>query len=307
VPWAVRAVTVSDSDCVWTPPGLDASEAEGFLLPSAGIPDHAFEAIHRWITGAKYDHEFINWDFMIDFQAASRTNLGFTTQNILRVDAALNLLRRLTETQRTHLLDYMLSSLQPRPGVRPRMPERAEQLRGTLRAAGAGWTVGARGDRWGLVRVTPLGVAEAVEAVMSSADRATTLLRSAWAGGYGVDPSPGHAYFDAVRAVEVYSCPLISPKDSSATLGKDIHVLRSKPSAWEFALTGSAGAGGVERLISMMQFLWHSQTDRHGSADYEDVSQEEAQAAVLLASTLVGWLAAGALSRATPEGGESAG
>lgn len=32
----------------------------------------------------------------------------------------------------------------------------------------------------------------------------------------------------------------------------------------------------------MMQLLWHSQTDRHGSEDYADVTVEGAQAAVPL-------------------------
>ncbi len=138
---------------------------------------------------------------------------------------------------------------------------------------------------------------DVVQDTLSSADKASELLRSAWESAFGVNPKPSHAYYDAVRSVEVLSCPLISPNDGNATLGKDINVLRSGANKWQFAMSGSRTSSPVEHVISMMQLLWHSQTDRHGRADYEDVSLAESQAAVLLASTLVGWLSKGMLTR----------
>lgn len=71
------------------------------------------------------------------------------------------------------------------------------------------------------------------------------------------------------------------------SLGKDINVLATKPEAWTFALSGDQS---VERLLGAFRLLWHSQTDRHGREDYEDVGVDEAQAAVLLATAIVGWL-----------------
>ncbi|MBI9114483.1 hypothetical protein [Sanguibacter suaedae] len=286
-------------DYQWMPPGLDPERAQAFLTPSTGLPEAASEAIHRWIVDDKYSHESLSWKFMIDFQSASHMDLGLLHQNTVQVGDALKYLRTLTEDQRTYLLDYMLSGLYPRPDIGRAMPERATRLASILRASGAGWTVMARRGRWGLQRVVPVGVTDVVESVLSSADRASALLRTAWSGAFGLESSPSHAYYDAVRAVEVYSCPLISPRDKLGTLGKDINVLRSKPEAWTFALVGSDRTSAVEHLVSAMQLLWHSQTDRHGYADYRDISQLEAQAAVLLASTIVGWLSQGALRRAT--------
>jgi hypothetical protein len=286
-------------DFQWVPPGLDPEEAQDFLTPSTGLPKAAWEAIHRWIVYEKYNHENLQWNFMIEFQAASHINLGLINQNFVKVPDALKLFRTLSEEHRTYLLDYMLSSLHPLPETGRPMPARAKELDRILRASGAGWKVAARRGRWGLERVVPVGVTEVVDSVLSSADRSSALLRSAWSGAFGLKASPSHAYYDAVRAVEVYSCPLISPLDKAGTLGKDINVLRNKPEAWTFALAGSNRTSAVEHLVSAMQLLWHSQTDRHGYADYQDVSEREAQAAVLLSSTIVGWLAQGALQRAT--------
>jgi hypothetical protein len=47
-----------------------------------------------------------------------------------------------------------------------------------------------------------------------------------------------------------------------------------------------------------MKLLWHSHSDRHGHGDYVGVTAEESQAAVLLASTLVGWFAKGLVTKA---------
>ncbi len=287
------------SDFRWTPPGLTPDEAEAFLTPSTGLPPTARPALHRWIVKDGTSGNLVRWGFMLDFQAASGIDLGVVHEPFVIVEKAIRFLQALTEEQCVYLLDYLLSHVSPGPRPASPMPSRVDGVASILHSAGAGWQVGNRQGRWGLVRVVPIGVAEAVEGVLSSADRASALLRPAWTGAFGLGSSPSHAYFDAVRAVEVYSCPLVSPNDRSATLGKDINVLRTKPEAWVFALSGGNRSTSIDHLVSTMQLLWHSQTDRHGAADYQDVSVAEAQAAVLLASTLVGWFAQGALQRSS--------
>lgn len=121
-------------------------------------------------------------------------------------------------------------------------PNRIEELRALLSAAGARYTVDFVSTRYGLVERLPSGVVAVERAVVSSSARASDLLQRAWNAAYGVHPSPSYAYYDAVRAVEIFSSPLISPKDSSSTLGKDINVLRNKPEAWTFAMAGSSNA-----------------------------------------------------------------
>lgn len=238
----------------------------------------------------------MDWSVIVAFQNASRRDLGLRAHNQVRVETALAAFRQFDMVTLTHLLDFLLMRVIYVSDA-ARRPGRVEELDAILRAAGAGWRVGERGGRWGLVAAVNTGVAQVVSQVVSAADRSAALLKSAWDGAFGVNPNSSHAYHDAVRAVEVYSGPLFSPNDHKATLGKNIAVLRSKPEAWSFALAGSQNATYVEHLISAMQLLWGSHTDRHGSEDYAGVSLEAARAAVLLASTLVGWFSLGLVTR----------
>ncbi|MEU4254169.1 hypothetical protein AB0F15_42935 [Amycolatopsis sp. NPDC026612] len=281
---------------VWTPPGTGPADLEVFLALRKGLPAYANESIHRWLVKETDERKFIYWSFMLEFQQAARVDLGLRAVNLVSVENAFKVFRNLNETHRTWLVDFELSRI---PASRPgySAPSRVQDLEKILRDSGSSWTVKLVQDRYRLVEALPGGVFDVVEATLSAADKASELLRSSWNFAFGVDASPSHAYYDAVRAVEVLACPLISPKDGSSTLGKNIGVLRDSSHKWEFVMADSKGTSSVEKVTSMMQLLWHSHTDRHGRADYEDVSLEEAQAAVLLSSTLVAWLAKGMLRR----------
>lgn len=230
----------------------------------------------------------------VKFQTDSRIDLGVRSpapQYPREVRAFLN---AFSDQELTFYIDFVLSQFLV---VQGRAPQHVSALQSILRRSGSNWTVGNRGGRYGLVERVPSGVAKAVESVMSKQDLASGKLREAWDKAYGVNPSPSHAYYDAVKAVEILSTPLISRTDQDPTLGKDINVLRTGGHKWQFVMAGSKHATAVEHLVSVMQLLWHSQSDRHGHEDYKDVTLEEAKAAVLLASTLVGWFSQDALRR----------
>lgn len=282
-------------DFVWTPPGLSADSAESFLSTRKGIPENARPQILRWLIRDKYDHEHVDLDEYLKFQTALRRSLGLVARKRAAVDKLREWLDGLDEDTLTALVDFRLSDAYPRPSHNSTPQGEVAAIRRVLYSAGSSWTVGDRSGRWGLIEALPGPVIEAAKTVVSQAGKASPLLESAWANAFGTDKRPSHAYFDAVRAVEVFSCPLISPKDKSATLGKDINVLNNKQEAWTFALSGGHS---IDRLVGTLRLLWHSQTDRHGREDYEDVSVNEAQAAVLLATTIVGWLSQGLLQRA---------
>lgn len=280
-------------DFIWTPPGLSEDNVAAFLATRQGIPPSAHPQIIRWLIGDKYDHEDAGLGEYLRFQTALRRSIGLTSGKGVTVGSLRKWLAELDEDIFTALVDFRLSSANPRPSFN-QTPGEVAAMKEILCSAGSGWTVGNRNGRWGLVEALPGAVLDIAEAVASQSGKASHLLNAAWANAFGVDKHPSHAYFDAVRAVEVFSCPLISPRDKSATLGKDINVITSKPESWVFALTGDQS---VERFLGTLRLLWHSQTDRHGREDYEDVSVEEAQAAVLLATTIIGWLSQGLLSR----------
>ncbi|MGW3994325.1 hypothetical protein ACWEF6_12645 [Amycolatopsis sp. NPDC004772] len=288
-------------DFVWTPPGAGPAELEDFLTLRKGLPSHANESIHRWLAKDPGDYDFVRWSFMVEFQQAARVDLGIRSVNLAGVSDAFKVFRNLNEEHRTWLVDFEISRISAsRPGYSP--PARVQDMEKILRDSGSSWTVKLVQGRYRLVEALPRGVFDVAETALSVADKASELLRSAWNFAFGINASPSHAYYDAVRSVEVLSCPLVSPKDGSATLGKDIRVLRDSLHKWEFVMADSRGGSSVEKVVSMMQLLWHSHTDRHGRADYEDVSLEEAQAAVLLSSTLVAWLAKGMLRRVDGSG-----
>ncbi|MEV4601805.1 hypothetical protein AB0K15_30925 [Amycolatopsis sp. NPDC049253] len=233
---------------------------------------------------------------MLEFQQSIRVDLGFLAAQFTTISDAYKVFRQLSDTHLTWLVDFELSRITAIQG-NSRAPQRVQDVEKILRDSGSSWTVKAIQGRYRLVEVLPSAVLDVVESTLSVNGKSSEMLRSAWNFAFGVNPSPSHAYFDAVRSVEILSCPLISPRDTTATLGKDISVLRTSLHKWRFAMADSKGGTSVDKVVSMMQLLWHSQTDRHGRGDYEDVSLEEAQSAVLLASTLVGWLAKGMLRR----------
>lgn len=281
-------------DFMWTPPGLSTDAAAAFLAIREGIPTSARAQILRWLIRDKYDHEVVDLSQYLEFQTALRRPLGLVAGKSAQISAVRDWLAGLDEDTLTALIDFRLSQASPRPSYRPTPQGEVMRMKEILRLAGSSWTVGDRNDRWGLIEALPEAVLDAAQSVVSQSGKASQLLNAAWANAFGTDKRPSHAYFDAVRAVEVFSCPLVSPNDSAATLGKDINVIRNKPEAWSFALSGE---DSVERLLGTLRLLWHSQTDRRGREDYDDVSVDEAQAAVLLATTIVGWFSQELLTR----------
>ena len=124
------------------------------------------------------------------------------------------------------------------------------------------------------------------------------MLSQAWSAAYGRMPNPGDSYRNTVRAVEVVACALVLPANTRATLGTVIAHLRDAGTSWELVLKG--GQSPVEAARTMMELLWTSQFDRHGTEDRTvplNVSVDEARAAVHLGTTLVEWLRSGVLRR----------
>lgn len=152
------------------------------------------------------------------------------------------------------------------------------------------WRVGPGGQL--VERIVP-AVEQAAEQQFGRG-RAGQLLLEAWLAAYGTSRNPSHAYRLAVRAVEAASIPTVLPKDPSATLGKVIAALRGAPAKWRLTFAVDAKVVPFEVLVSMLQMLWTNQYDRHVTENSPlQVGQAEAEAAVVLALTLVQWFADG--------------
>ncbi len=147
---------------------------------------------------------------------------------------------------------------------------------------------------------------KAAEAVIAQSGRAGKLLEVAWSATYGRNPDPGKAFREAVRAVEAAARPVVSPKNSSATLGTIIKNLANAPNKWDLWLAPPPPFDKMDAVLKMLGLLWKSQFDRHGTPDDSvplTVSKEEAETGLHLATTLVHWFSSGAIAAAPRVGG----
>jgi hypothetical protein len=166
-----------------------------------------------------------------------------------------------------------------------------------LAEAGSAWRLGERHGKVGLVRRLPEGVQAAAEVIFLKPN-AGKRLAAAWEAVFGVNPNPSEAYRLAVKAVEDASAPLVIPNDAVPTLGKVISRIEQ---GGQFKLPHlreePGGTTSHEVLLYNLKQLWWGQYDRHGGAPPsplpDDVTQEEAESAVILAVTLVGWFESG--------------
>lgn len=178
----------------------------------------------------------------------------------------------------------------------PWYPERAEDV---LSSGNSAWTVGEWGDgHIGLVRRVDATATTAAAQAISAKTTASYHLAEAWQAGYGLNGKPSSAYSHAIKAVEAAAIPVVSPKNGSATLGTVIGQVRADGD-WIIPLTREKDPGHVAgMLLSMLEALWVGQSDRHGSPlPPISITSEAAQAAVLMATTLVQWFQSGTVRR----------
>lgn len=172
------------------------------------------------------------------------------------------------------------------------------RLRQVLALVGSGWTVNAAGD--GLEQVVDETVWKAAQEAIDRAEAsAGQHLKLAWAATHGRDRNPTLAHAEMIRAVESAARPVLTPKDSKATLGTLIGQLNSQASLYATA-GASAVNHGVSAVASMMQMLWQQQTDRHGANPTIPATQERVEFLLPIAAAVVHAFSTGAVRRVQP-------
>ncbi len=167
-------------------------------------------------------------------------------------------------------------------------------LAALLAESGSRWQVG--GDGYLLERVT--AAVQNVADLTFAAGVAGGLLQHAWAAAFARTPHPSDAYRQAVRAVEAASKDIVLPQAPAPTLGTIIAALRDGAGKFTFTFVVDSKVEPKVVLVAMLQMLWTNQYDRHvNDATPLHVSQQEAEAAVLLALTLVQWFLSGHVRR----------
>lgn len=270
---------------VWSPvipTGREEALIEAF-------PGYLREATFRWFqglfsvsSGYVYSHKFV------DFQNASRTDIGFRADTLLDwKEQVLPHLRKVDDATFTNLVDYLASTTHFSAGSE-------HPLERVLSEGGSAWTV----IRWNrsharLTKRVPDGVRESVRGVLGATDAASLKLQEAWLDAYGTNPRASVAYNHAVVAVETAALSVIPTTVPEPTLANLFSILEAEKPKWRLVFRDSDKAPGAKSLAAMLRTLWRGHESRHGREDYADATLEEARAAVILAATLVQWFTSG--------------
>jgi hypothetical protein len=128
---------------------------------------------------------------------------------------------------------------------------------------------------------------------------ASGLPKTAWSETFTRDASPSGAYRDAVLAVESVACQTFTPADQKPSLGKAISYLQSTLTNWTVASLGDQQQASAETLLAMLKMVWKNHQKHIGAdgAPPQPASQEEAEAVVFLAVTIVQWFERGLVKR----------
>lgn len=124
-------------------------------------------------------------------------------------------------------------------------------------------------------------------------------LARAWRAIYSRNPDPSDGYREAIKAVEAAAIPVVSPANHRATLGTVIADLRNDPTKWAVSLHSPNADEQVPAVRGMLELLWKGQRARHGTPDPSaslGVSQDDAEAALHLALSLVHWFTSGVVT-----------
>lgn len=225
---------------------------------------------------------------LVIFQAAMRTDLGYA-EGHLGEGSLKKVMAHMTDEVFTNFLDFLLYG-------DSRWLD-AQKVEGTLMLSGSAWTVLYLEDKRRLGRRVPEPVRDAAVSVLGSKSVAANHLNAAWIAAYGVSPNPSSAFASAVKAAEAAALSVIPVNMPEPTLANVFSLLESDNPQWRLIFRDSQKAQGAHVLAGMLRTLWRGHRDRHATSDrLEQVTQAEAEAAVLLAVTLVGWFESGVVT-----------
>lgn len=206
------------------------------------------------------------------------------------------------------ILDYLLHVLAERLRDRHLSYSRADELKAhlaslerVLREGGSGWMVDATAKASArLMRRVPPSVVASYRDAIARGGQSAEWMEKAWRAMYGREPDAAAARGFAIKAIESALKPVVLPADSSATLGRMLGELRKQSDRFVFALDDAPGGEGLRALTVLVDRIWKSQTDRHGSdapATVASVSDEAGIACLQIALAVVQLSSTGVVAR----------
>ena len=161
---------------------------------------------------------------------------------------------------------------------------------------GSGWQL--NDERDGLEQVVDETVRQTAHDAIDKAEAsAAEHLRKAWSATHSRSHNPTLAHAEMVRAVESAARPVLTPNDPRATLGTLIGQLSGQAALYTTSGASTAN-NGTAAVVTMMQVLWQTQTDRHGANPTIPATQERVEFLMPIAAAVVHAFSTGAVRRA---------
>lgn len=269
---------------------FDASEEEvaarAVLRP--GVPQPMRKPLTSWILstmdtehGYVYAERFHDLENSLDLDM----NLNPAFTGLIGKEKTRRVLGQLNERDLLRVADHQLF-MTYRPAT--------AALEKVLRAGRSKWTVVQREGKPRLGERMPEGVRVAAEQVMTGEGAPGALLRKAWNKVHDLEPDDSGAYAAAVKAVEAAALPVLGIDKETATVADAVRAIEKRDASWRLPfLREHTEYPSRDVLLGMLKSLYRGQRDRHGSEAYRDVTHDEAEAAVLMAVTIVGFFSGG--------------
>lgn len=149
---------------------------------------------------------------------------------------------------------------------------------------------------WALRRRVSEEQGEAFEQASSSSTSSAAHLRTAWRACFRRDADPSTAYRESVLAVEGAVGAALTPRDGRPSLGKVVaHLEEAASGAYTLAGLDRKGLLSVDTVLAMLRTLQRNDRRHARPVGHDDdpVTQDEAEAVVFLAVTLVRWFEQG--------------
>lgn len=163
-----------------------------------------------------------------------------------------------------------------------------DSLNSLLVKGGSKWHVVIDGDKARLEARVNQTTEAAYNKIEQGNTDAAELLKTAWIYCFGRSPNPSESYTYAVKAVEAASWKLVTPKNTSSTLGTIIKDFLTQAAAGKFdtIFNDKKENTSIDAIVKLMARLWEGHSDRHATGNYIEPTQAEAEAAVHMAIVL---------------------
>lgn len=263
-------------------------DAEQFGVLHEGVPDHLHPSLSTWIS-----------------EAAARFGLHDVIQRRLQIpdQGGRGALMRYIDASPDEMLDavdLILWWLHRRATTSVDVSEGHEiapwvaRVMSALDEASSAYAVKTT-QGWRLEHRVDETAEQAFEDAVQRARHSSDLLREAWVSTFKRDPNPGAAFRASVLAVESVATQMFTPKDGKPSLGKAIAHLGRTVGEWTVSGLNDQQQASGETLLAMLRTVWEND-QRHvgqGGRPPEPATQEEAEAVLFLAVTIVQWFERG--------------